>query len=1103
VSDPTIVELIPGWDAALTYDVLASDDGGPVFVGREDLLGPLVNAIGQPDRRGTYLVSGYRGAGKTSLVIEAARRAKPKLTACDHKLLPLVLNVSEVSASLETAEATELPKLGIDARKLLTALLRALRNGLPDDDEVSGMVRRAYAKAEASQYSETAAQKAEAARMVKAETSVSAATPNALKALAAVAGVGVASVGVGAWLGTVAGVLVGLAGVAAISFTASRTTSSSTADSSVASTELVFDNSLHQVESDLKDILAALDREKWRTLFVLEELDKVEDQQGQQLDAVIRYFKNLFTQAPALFFFLTDKEYFDIIGANIAAARRKRSYAVEHTFFTHRVFVSRPSLDECLAYFFEVLVGSDARAAVEHIRTTRSERTLPLSEMTPIERCLRVMLFQSQNHLFDLKNEMRRFLSVDDSGSRLVFDENSMPEQEQAVAALQFVLEQKAALYRFGGGRDYANEVLRNCLSEVFAELGSDEPWRVGEVPGDLRAAERSRIAEAVASLIGDLERGGAIERRGEDYVWQPVLAFEPSPMLETHEQELKAELERSARICEQFVGDGPLARVDGAEPMARELLDEYGGLEQRVNQGSVTVEESARLRTSVRAGLTPLLDRAHAAHRERLAALGWALQGEDGNFLASRPGATGGVRLVYTRPVMAGLAVAQGEQAVAVIVVEDDPGDSRLEELRLLFAQAAPRVLVICVPLAEGMERPEAWWGERTVDELVLARIWLAQAELPPAIAGDGEAWLHEGTQTTRYDTLADALAAWLAGAEPLLGAPPDGGADDDRLVRALAELAPGSARPVLGQDARVWLRPPIADADNEALRRLIDAGRVVTFVGHPMVVPTARSIVTLAVPTQRVSVVVRASDTPAAIRAIGEFVEPRDAGHAVKLLEQAADAGDARAIARLVARGDAPRERLLQTGDWPVIVMAAEALPDGEELLQSGVDAGNPLAMAALLRRRPGDELADKLIATRDWDVVRQAADDSELGRRLLAAAADAGDADALKRLVVAGVESRDADLIAAADALTLWQTAEELDAGGDEARGLRFHRAAAIKGDVDSMREVLVRGEEEESRENQEQLRKRQDWYRLRQAADRLDGERAAELRALIDG
>ncbi len=416
---------------------------------------------------------------------------------------------------------------------------------------------------------------------MKVETSVSAAMPNVLKAVAAVATVGVASVGAGALLGVVPGILVGLAGLAGISFTAARTTSSITSDSSLASTELVFDNSLHQVESDLKDILAALDRERWRTLFVLEELDKVEDEQGQQLDAVIRYFKNLFTQAPALFFFLTDKEYFDVIGANIAAARRARSYAVEHTFFTHRVFVSRPSLDECLAYFRAVLVGDEAHMAVEHIGATRQARTLPLSEMTPVERCLRVLLFQSQNHPFDLKNEMRRFLSVDEAGSRLVFDKGSMPEQEQAVAALQFVLEQKALLYRFGGGRDYANEVLRNCLSDGFTEIGSDEVWRVAEVPDDLRAAERTRIGEAVGSLLADLERGGAIERREDAFAWRPVLAFTPAPVLEPHEEALKAQIERATRICEQFLADGPLGTV-APEP-AQAQVAEYERLLQEI----------------------------------------------------------------------------------------------------------------------------------------------------------------------------------------------------------------------------------------------------------------------------------------------------------------------------------------------------------------------------------------------------------------------------------------------------------------------------------------------------------------------------------------
>ena len=109
-SDEIKIRLTSNWDAALIYDLLEDSEtpgdsipesAEPVFVGREELLGSIVNAIGQPDRRGTFLVSGYRGAGKTTLVIEAARRAKKRLEHIGFKLLPLVLNVSEVSASMD------------------------------------------------------------------------------------------------------------------------------------------------------------------------------------------------------------------------------------------------------------------------------------------------------------------------------------------------------------------------------------------------------------------------------------------------------------------------------------------------------------------------------------------------------------------------------------------------------------------------------------------------------------------------------------------------------------------------------------------------------------------------------------------------------------------------------------------------------------------------------------------------------------------------------------------------------------------------------------------------------------------------------------------
>src|SRR5262249_25574546 len=137
MSEPVSIHIRSDWDAVLTYDSLDDDqqtaapaskeekaEKRSVFVGRESIIAPLVAEIIEPNKRGTYLISGYRGIGKTSLIIEAFSRAKGQLKNKGHKLFPLVLNVSEVSASLGSTSSTTPSHLDIDPRRLLIALLR-------------------------------------------------------------------------------------------------------------------------------------------------------------------------------------------------------------------------------------------------------------------------------------------------------------------------------------------------------------------------------------------------------------------------------------------------------------------------------------------------------------------------------------------------------------------------------------------------------------------------------------------------------------------------------------------------------------------------------------------------------------------------------------------------------------------------------------------------------------------------------------------------------------------------------------------------------------------------------------------------------------------
>jgi hypothetical protein len=1165
----TSLQLAAGWDAALTYDVLDEPPAErPVFVGREDLLGSLVNAIGQPDRRGTYLVAGYRGAGKTSLVIEAARRAQEPLEAGGRRLLPLVLNVSEVSASLEPASDARTPPLGIDARRLLTALLRALRNGLQRRDlEHRGAlltrVQRACRKAEAAQYSERERQLAELASSEVTTTTRSFAVPNALKLVGAAAGL--AFLGVqgavvfGASLQTLA---VALGAVAAIGFAGSRVTERKATEQETTDTELVFDNSLHQVESDLKEILAELHGQGFRTVFVLEELDKVEDTEGQQLDAVIRYFKNLFTQAPALFFFLTDKGYFDLVDGKIAAARASRSYAVEHTFFTHRLFVSRPTMQECLDYFDAVL-GADpeARRAVEHIRATGTIRYRPAGDMSPAERFLRVLLFASQNHLFDLKNEMRRYVRVDASGSRLEFDEASFPAHEQALAAFHFLLEQKAGLYHFGGGRDYANEILRNCLSSVFADLGGDAVQhtdalypRPGGLGAQLRLAERQRIAEAVDSLLADLERGRAIEpvvetsetgERRAAWRWRAdaAVGFTPVPKLETHEQALVDQLERARRIAGTMAAGGPLAGVAGGGDRAAVLIDSHTEAigEIRRARGPMSVERAQERSAASARDLAAMLEAAHNAHEYRLADRGWQLSPASGRTkLVRAPSDPQVPRVVLVHgteeaqqaPVQRALADLLPGPA-AVVLVDDDPelGETAradvLARWRAAVADPGRPVLVSLVLLAEGMaEADEASrWGDATSDEIALALMWTAQMGLPVPV--DGPAWLrHPGDIPERFDSLSEALAQWLAGDDRVLGAPAGAGNQPLALLRAGAEPAAGADPPRLlfdGSGPGVMLPP------GYPLDRLQAAGRLIAIDtwGAPSP-PGTRAVVTapqLPPPLAGESLsLLSVRDDPEAVRWLAQFVAPRDRELATRLYTEAAEAGDPFAMVELIAASPTPDaagqwvSRITATRDWHAAVVAADRLganAGGARLLEAAADAGYPPAMARMLAivddadRRT---LVDRLLQSRDWSAVRDAAarvPDPDVAARLLVTAAEAGGDDEamaeLVRLGLPGSERWEEPLMAAASGLRLWRLAQDLDQRDPE-RGLRFHRAAADapQGDVDSMLEVLVRGDAEAARANQARLVEREDWDRLRRAAERLretDPERAAEIEALV--
>jgi len=617
MSEPVSIRIRSDWDAALTYDSLDEDQpiSGPpseeevaksrsVFVGRESIIAPLVAEIIEPNKRGTYLISGYRGIGKTSLIIEAFGRAKDQLKNKGHKLFPLVLNVSEVSASLGTTSLATPNQLDIDPRRLLIALLRTIDHRITrfadTDSTLKSLAEKshyAYEKATAAKFARTSKVARETARLQSREFILNLENKNLLRTLAMIMGATALVLEAIAWdwrgKGWLNVVAAGLGVVATISLVVSYKRSKTEKLTSANQTAFEHDNSLHQLETDLKDILQSLKQNKLRTVVVMEELDKIDDPEGKQLAAVIRYFKNLFTQAPALFFFVTDKTYFDTIATAIKRARRQRSYAVEHTFFTHRLFVGRPTTDESLDFIARIAADEAGSLAIRAVGNTLGKPSR-IDDVDQLGRFVRVVLFNAANHLFDLKNELRRFARNQEEESHgdaprelskngeknnggekgfrttteFLIDDQTLPPEEAALAVFQDLIVEKSRSFEIKGGRTYANETLADSLYAVFNELGSNEEQRIESflplrnpdsdkgllLDEQLDLNDIARIRDAVYSLISDLERGRALSRdtTGNNFIWfsDAARAFRYVRQLEKHEESLIAELQRHATLA-------------------------------------------------------------------------------------------------------------------------------------------------------------------------------------------------------------------------------------------------------------------------------------------------------------------------------------------------------------------------------------------------------------------------------------------------------------------------------------------------------------------------------------------------------------------------
>ena len=268
-------------------------------------------------------------------------------------------------------------------------------------------------------------------------------------------------------------------------------------------------------------------------------------------------------------------------------------------------------------------------------------------------RLVRYLLFQSSHHLFDLKNELRRFVHT--NGSDLVLDPAGLSEDDVAVGVFQDLVVHKYGLFAFRDGRPYVNEVLNDCLYAIFNDLGSDAVQQVRDyypralaaalaptsespVPvlavaarvaeDQLELSEQLRIKDAVDSLIEDLHRGGAFEAdrtnitQGQ-FVWKRNAAhsFRFLRRLERHETALVERLEKLQAAMQAFSTGGPLADLAGVQNDADAFLYDLEDTKQTVQttEHTLTVDDTDKLDLQWQRRAAEPITKAYRAHLDRV----------------------------------------------------------------------------------------------------------------------------------------------------------------------------------------------------------------------------------------------------------------------------------------------------------------------------------------------------------------------------------------------------------------------------------------------------------------------------------------------------
>jgi hypothetical protein len=476
------------WDLSIQPP---GNSGDPVghFVGRARERALIANELLRSSQRSIF-ISGHRGVGKTSLIYRALFDVREQAGA--KRFLRVLLNAAQLEAEAEQHE-------GIEPRQILVNLIRRLYTAVEAQEttaDIKGKTETLYSKAVAAEFSERQDVGRTLLREVTsertAEFTIKAAVPH-----------------IPVWLiGWVTGVLLALsdpingghlndliavvvAGPLPLAVSGlleyRRTESMKEIDRRRAQSLYLFDASIGNLEFDLEQIHRLLTEAGFTTLYVIDELDKLE---ADRVVEVLRFFKTLFTLSSAVFVFIGGEELAARFRDDGEAGMTYRP--MHYTYFTSTYFLPRPRADDLYAFLEEITTGvegdSDGDPLWPHLKRT--------------------VVFDAKGDFFDLIQCVRDRIADFEPDGEPVMILDELSAEEKTRARMQWLIEilfsQKYETFVPSRWRE--NEEVLRALYEVASSIAKSPPGYAFTDPAD-----NSLPAAAVRDFGTLLNRIGAI----------------------------------------------------------------------------------------------------------------------------------------------------------------------------------------------------------------------------------------------------------------------------------------------------------------------------------------------------------------------------------------------------------------------------------------------------------------------------------------------------------------------------------------------------------------------------------------------------------------